>query len=115
MSMQEMQQVCAIDDLVPGSGVCVRIEHNHTPLQVALFYLPDCTPPLYAVSNWDPIGQANVLSRGIIGSIDGAVVVASPLYKQHYDLLTGRCLEDETASLIVYAAAIDGERVLLSV
>jgi len=36
-----------------------------------------------------------VLSRGIIGSIGERLVVASPLYKQHFCLKTGECLEQE--------------------
>ena len=54
---------------------------------------------VFAVSNFDPFGKANVLSRGIIGSIGEQLVVASPLYKQHFDLQTGACLEDDSVSL----------------
>ena len=40
---------------------------------------------LYAIGNYDPAGDANVLSRGIIGSVNGQTVVASPLYKHHFE------------------------------
>jgi nitrite reductase (NADH) small subunit len=40
-------------------------------------------------------------------------VVASPLYKQHFSLLTGRCIEDEAVSVPVYRAAVHGEDVLI--
>jgi nitrite reductase (NADH) large subunit len=36
--------------------------------------------------------RAHVLSRGIVGELRGERVVASPLYKHHYSLATGRCL-----------------------
>ena len=56
--------LCSQDDLVANSGVCVLVGTQ----QVALFYLPDHEPTVFAVSNWDPIGKANVISRGMIGS-----------------------------------------------
>ena len=57
--------ICKLQDLVSNSGVCVKIDDQ----QVALFYLPDESPKVYAIGNWDPIGKANVLSRGILGCI----------------------------------------------
>jgi nitrite reductase/ring-hydroxylating ferredoxin subunit len=33
--------------------------------------------------------------RGIIGDLQGERVIASPIYKQHFSLATGRCLEDK--------------------
>lgn len=35
------------------------------------------------------------MSRGIIGDLQGERVIASPIYKQHFSLATGRCLEDK--------------------
>ena len=70
---------------------------------------------VYALSNYDPIGQANVLSRGILGDINDQPVVASPLYKQHFNLNTGICLEDETISLAVYPVRIVNDSVQISV
>jgi nitrite reductase (NADH) small subunit len=104
------QPVCARDDLVPGSGVCALVGGE----QVALFYLPGEEQQVYAVSNRDPIGEANVLSRGVIGDIAGRLVVASPLYKQHFDLLTGLCLEQEGVRIEVYRARFDGDTVLVA-
>lgn len=103
--------VCAKDDLVANSGVCALIEGQ----QIAIFYLPRESPPLYAVGNWDPIGKANVMSRGIVGDIDGKLVVASPLYKQHFDLTSGACLEEEGMRLSSYAVAFDGDQVVVAV
>ena len=92
---QDWQMICAREDLVPGSGVCALVEGE----QVALFYLPGEEQEVYALSNRDPIGDANVLSRGVIGDISGRLVVASPLYKQHFDLVTGQCLALHPAAL----------------
>ncbi|MGZ5016485.1 MAG: nitrite reductase small subunit NirD, partial [Methylobacter sp.] len=75
--------------------------------QVAIFWMPESDAKVYAIGNYDPFGNANVLSRGLIGDIGGQPVVASPLYKQHYNLQTGVCLEDESVKIPVYAIRID--------
>lgn len=108
MTRDEME-VCQLDDLVAGSGVCALLPDGR---QVALFYLED-ESRLFAIGNHDPIGKANVLSRGIVGDVRGEPVVASPLYKQHFSLLDGRCLEDETVGVPVYPVRLEGQRVLL--
>lgn len=84
---------CRLDDLVEGSGVCALVNGQ----QVAIFHLPKEQPALYAIDNFDPVGRANVLSRGIVGDVRGELVVASPLYKEHFSLLDGRCLEKDYA------------------
>ncbi len=50
---------------------------------------------------------ANVLSRGIVGDLNGELVVALPVYKQHFSLLTGRCIEDASVRIPVYAARVE--------
>ena len=48
-----------------------------------------------------------MLSRGIVGDLKGELVVASPVYKQHFSLRTGRCIEDATVRVPVYAARVE--------
>jgi nitrite reductase (NADH) small subunit len=51
-----------------------------------------------------------VLSRGLVGSLGERIVVASPIYKQHFDLQTGECLEAPHNSVGTYPARIaDGK------
>jgi nitrite reductase (NADH) small subunit len=100
--------LCHQDDLVADSGVCALLGDA----QVALFWLPDCEPPLYAIGNHDPLGGANVLSRGIVGDIKGEPVVASPLYKQHYSLRSGQCIEEAGVSVPVYKVQLRDGQVL---
>lgn len=108
---QQWHDICEVSDLVMNSGVCALIDEQ----QVAIFTLKNKDGmAVYAVSNWDPIGKANVIYRGIVGSLKGEPVVASPLYKEHYSLLTGQCIEDETVSLSAYEARIDNGRVLVA-
>ncbi len=82
--------VCRSEAVIPGTGVCALVEGK----QVAIFRTFK-DRQLFALDNFDPIGRANVLSRGIQGSIGETLVVASPLYKQHFALATGLCLEED--------------------
>lgn len=104
--MSNWINVCAMDDLQPDSGVCALVNGK----QVALFYLTR-TGEVFAVANFDPIGKANVLSRGMIGDLGGEPMVASPLYKQHFSLKTGICFEYDDIKIDTYPVRIDNDRV----
>lgn len=106
---REAVYFCSKEDLIANSGVCVLFDDA----QIAVFYLPAEIPSVYGISNWDPIGKANVLSRGIVGDIDGELAVASPLYKQHFSLLSGKCLEQEELAVNTFELVLDGADVLL--
>ena len=108
--MARWQNVCSVDDLQPDSGVCALVRG----LQVAIFYMPK-DETIYAINNYDPFGSANVLSRGIIGDLNGQPVVASPLYKQNFNLQTGVCLEDETVTIPAYPVRIENGSVQVSI
>lgn len=101
MAMADWIRVCALDDIVPGTGVCALANGR----QVAVFHLDDGS--VHALSNHDPFSKANVLSRGIVGDLKGEAVVASPVYKQHFSLKTGQCLEDEAVKVDTYPVRVD--------
>jgi assimilatory nitrate reductase catalytic subunit len=94
-------RVCRLEDIVPNSGVCALVAGQ----QVAVFRLDD--DRVYALGNLDPFSGANVLSRGIVGDLKGELVVASPIYKQHFSLVTGRCVEDGAVRVPVYPARVE--------
>lgn len=100
--------ICALTDLVEDAGTAALV--NDT--QIAIFYVKK-TAQVFALSNYDPFSDANVLSRGIIGSIGDDLVVASPIYKQHFKLETGQCVEDDTISIDNYPVQIIDGRVLI--
>ena len=52
-----------------------------------------------------------MMYRGIVGSVKGEAVIASPLYKEHYSLVTGKCVENEAVSLSVYDVRLEDGRV----
>lgn len=92
-------RVCALNDLEVERGRAALFGST----QIALFLLADGS--VHAVSNLDPYSGAQVMSRGIVGTRDGAPTVASPLHKQLFDLRTGLCLDTkggEPASLRVW-------------
>ncbi|MBB2161805.1 nitrite reductase small subunit NirD [Gluconacetobacter sacchari] len=105
----DWQALCDQGDLVARSGVVAW----HDGAQVALFYLPaegDAGARVFALDNHDPFSNANVIGRGIMGDLKGRLVVASPLYKQHFRLEDGVCLEDPSKVLRVWDARLkDGK------
>ncbi len=100
--------ICGVDDLEPDAGICALVEGR----QIAIFYIPKLDR-VFAIGNYDPFSHANVLSRGITGDIQGEPVVASPVYKQHFSLETGRCIEDESVIVPSYPVRTENGRVLI--
>jgi nitrite reductase (NADH) small subunit len=94
--------VCRLEDIVPNSGVCALAGAS----QIAVFRLDDDS--VHAIDNHDPFSRANVLSRGIVGDLKGELVVASPVYKHHFSLATGQCLEDPAVRVAVYPVRVEG-------
>nr|WP_315846284.1 nitrite reductase small subunit NirD [uncultured Achromobacter sp.] len=100
--------VCTRQDLVPQSGVVVLVDGE----QIALFYLPGAEGrDLYAIENRDPKSGANVIGRGLVGHIGGELVVASPLYKQHFRLADGTCVQYPEQRLRTWHARLAGDAV----
>lgn len=104
--MSDFKVICSVIDLVKDSGVAALIDG----VQVALFYVDG---EVYALNNYDPIGKAYVMSRGMVGDLKGELMVAAPLLKQHYSLKTGQCLDIEGVALATYEAKIENEQVMV--
>ena len=95
--------VCRYADLVPERGVAALVSAH----QVALFRTFDGV--LHALDNRDPFSGAYVLSRGIVGSRGDVPTVASPIFKQPFDLRTGQCLTDPDVSVSPHSVrCVDG-------
>ncbi|GHC16984.1 nitrite reductase small subunit [Kushneria pakistanensis] len=109
------QVLCGVRDLVDYSGVVAL----HEGRQIALFYLPHgrdrhSAPEVFGIDNHDPFSKANVIGRGIIGDKNGELVVASPLYKQHFRLADGVCLEDDQVRLDTFEVRLEADRVVIA-
>lgn len=97
--------VCAADDILPNTGVCALVQGCH----VAVFRVGQ--DQYFAIDNVDPKNGASVLSRGLIGNLSDHVVVASPLYKHHFVLATGACLESPDWSVKAHLVRVQGAHV----
>ena len=86
-------QVCRFDALPVDRGAAALVDEH----QVAIFRLAD--GQLFAVGHRDPFSDANVMARGLVGSRGEVPTVASPIYKQVFDLRTGQCLDDGSVEL----------------
>jgi nitrite reductase (NADH) small subunit len=103
--------VCAIEDIVPNTGVCALVQERH----VAVFRVEDDVQRLFAIDNFDPNSRASVLSRGLVGNLGARIVVASPIYKQHFDLSNGECLEAPENSVQAYRVRLQDGMVSVAV
>jgi nitrite reductase (NADH) small subunit len=96
--------VCTLDSLPRERGVAAWVDGT----QVALVRTHDDT--VHAVQQLDPYSGAQVMARGIVGSRGDVPTIASPMYKQVFDLRTGECLDPvgkEPLSLRSYPVRVD--------
>ncbi|MDY0310370.1 MAG: nitrite reductase small subunit NirD [Castellaniella sp.] len=100
------QPICRLDELALDTGIAARAHGS----QIAVFLTE---AGLFALDHVDPFCGAAVLARGIVGDIQGHPVVASPMYKQHFRLDTGQCLEDPTVRVRRWPLRVDADGVLL--
>ena len=98
--------VCGLDQIVPWTGVCALVGGR----QIAIVRTADA---VYAIGNFDPFSKAFVLSRGIVGDKGGIPKIASPIFKQAFDLRTGQCLDNPKISVPTYEVRIERGRVLV--
>lgn len=99
--------VCRLDQIRPESGVTALVGGE----AVAVFRTYD--DQVHALSNFDPVVKASVLSRGIVGTRtvgeEQVPFVASPMLKHPFDLRTGICLDNPEISVPTYdVRVIDG-------
>jgi len=70
---------------------------------------------VYAVGNYDPFSHAFVIARGIVGDRGGIPKIASPIFKQSFDLRTGQCLDDPDTRIPSYPVRVRDGRVAVLV
>jgi nitrite reductase (NADH) small subunit len=105
--------VCALDDILPDTGVAALVEGR----QIALVRVGDRDgdgAEVYALDNFDPFSRAFVIARGIVGDRQGVLKIASPIFKQSFDLRTGQCLDDPSVRLASHPVRVVGGRILVA-
>lgn len=108
--MSQWADICSVNDILPNMGRCALFEGK----QVAIFKVKSKDEQYFAIENYCPFAEANVLSRGLVGSIGDKIVVASPIYKEHFCLETGVCLENDTVSVKTFSVRVEGDKVQLA-
>jgi len=103
--------VCRLDDILPDTGVCALVKER----AIAVFRVRDAEESFFAIDNFDPNSSASVLSRGLVGSLGGRVVVASPIFKHHFDLRSGECIEAPHNSVTAYPVRLEDGHVMVAV
>ena len=101
--------VCALDDITPDTGVAALLGGR----QIAIVRVGD-GDQVYAVDNFDPFSHAFVIARGIVGDRGGVPKIASPIFKQNFDLRTGQCLDDPAVRLACYPVRVAGGRIQIA-
>jgi nitrite reductase (NADH) small subunit len=94
-------RICPIEDIWPGTGAAALVDGQ----QIAIVRMPD-GQTLYATANFDPFSKAFVMARGIVGDRNGVPKIASPIFKQNFDLRTGVCLDDPAVAIAVYPVRV---------
>jgi len=107
----EWIDVCAVDDITPDTGVAVLIGD----VQIAIVRVGDGDDQIFAISNYDPFSHAFVIARGIVGDRGGVPKIASPIFKQSFDLTTGQCLDDADVRIPTYPTRVREGRVSVGV
>ena len=97
-------RVCELAALPEQAGRSAWLEGR----VLALFRLGE---HVYALEGVDPLAGVAVLGRGLVGDAGGEPVVSSPLYKQRYALMDGRCLDDPALSVSCWPVRLDGDEV----
>ena len=101
----EWRDVCAIDEVLPGSGLAVQVDGE----QIAI--VRTRSGMLAALSNFDPFSNAAVIARGVVEERTGVPKITSPIYQQSFCLETGACLEDGSVQLVVYPSRVADGRI----
>ena len=96
--MNSWLRVCSLEQVPVERGVAVLVEGE----QIALFRT--ATDELHAVDNLCPFSGAMVISRGIVGTRGERPTVASPMFKQVFDLLSAARPRDDSGD---WTQAID--------
>lgn len=94
--------VCTLATIQPERPVAALLPTG----QVALVRTHEDT--VYALDNLDPLCQAPVMARGIVGTRAGVPILVSPMLKQAYDLRTGACLDRQGVAVAVHPVRVVG-------
>ena len=91
-----------VSDFPENGGACVK----YKDLQIAVFNFSRRNE-WYACQNLCPHKMQMVLSRGMIGSMEGDPKIACPFHKKTFSLLNGKCLNGEEEKICVFPVKVE--------
>lgn len=91
-----------VEDFPEDGGACVKYQD----MQIAVFNFKRRNE-WYACQNLCPHKMQMVLSRGMIGSLNGEPKVACPFHKKTFSLKTGECLNAEECTISVFPVRVE--------
>jgi nitrite reductase (NADH) small subunit len=95
-------------DFPENGGACVR----YKDAQIAVFNFSR-RGEWYACQNLCPHKMQMVLSRGIIGSMEGEPKVACPFHKRTFSLRTGACTNATEEGIVTFPVKVEDGYVLI--
>lgn len=118
----DMIEICPVSALSVDRGAAALLPDG---TQIGVFLLEDGT--VHAVQQHDPYSGANILSRGLVGTHDLPAgedgterfvrTLASPMYKQVWNLDTGAVIDaagKEPSPIDVYPAEVREDRLFVA-
>ncbi len=97
-----------VSDFPHNGGATIKYGKS----QIAVFHF-STWDKWYACQQMCPHKKAFVLSRGMIGDVNGVPKVACPLHKKNFSLVSGECLTGGDYSVQTFPAKVEGEEVFL--
>ena len=91
-----------VSDFPENGGACVK----YKDLQIAVFNFSRRNE-WYACQNLCPHKMQMVLSRGMIGSIEGDPKIACPFHKRTFSLRNGQCLTGDEDKISVFPVKVE--------
>ncbi|MDN5204339.1 nitrite reductase small subunit NirD [Fulvivirgaceae bacterium BMA10] len=91
-----------VEDIPNDNGICIKVRGQ----QIAVFNF-NKRNEYYAVENLCPHKRQMILSRGIIGDMQGEPKVACPFHKKTFSLKSGKNLNGEDYCIKTYPIKIE--------
>lgn len=99
-----------VEAFLENGGSCIKYNDK----QIAVFYFKKRNE-WYACQNMCPHKMQMVLSRGMIGDVEGEPKVACPYHKKTFSLKTGENMNGECYSIITYPVKVEAGYVFIGV
>lgn len=95
-------KACNVNDIPENGGACVKYRNK----QIAVYYYRR-KQTWYACQNLCPHKMEMVLSRGMLGDVDGIAKVACPMHKKTFSLESGENLNGDLPAIATYPIKIE--------